>query len=461
MSLKPISMTSLIEIGPELVWLQPSKGTKATAFFRTATGAVQTRQITDLELEFLECADGSKSKSEIGIDLGITAEQFDEVFQGIVRWAPKALGVRNSDADAAQKRHNSIAAAVELRDIWAAMSAKKDDNDQFHKTGIDDAPRQFDTIETTISHCYREPTKALQNRTYGEAFCDWLLKQDWLKPHAKIMEVGCGLGYFANAVLTALSQHRPEIYGTITYTMFDLSPDLAKSQRQTCNAHLDKIRFLHGNIETFEFGDERFDTIISNEVIADLSVETFDSAEVQTHKPTSEAARLALAYDLELPATIKGPNARAVLNVGAIHFVETIARCLSENGKAILTEYGTLDGSPKAVHFINHQEFTVQFSHLVQVAQQNDLQTDLQKLGDMLDFDRNYAPLDIASFHILSDAVLPYLDKPPLPNIAYSYEMLKAELGSDLDRIRNLMFRPLSHPQSFTPFRFYALTLER
>ena len=461
MNTAPVELSSLIEVRPEVVWLHPEDGDQAYAFYRAPDGTCKSQAISALDVRFLECLDGSRSKSDILAKLDISADHFDEIFARFVSFAPKSFGVRSGDPALALKRHKSISAAVELRDIWAAMSAGQDENEGFHKTGLDDAQTQFDSVETTLSHSYRVPTTALSNQSYGAAFCDWLLQHGWIKPHAKLMEVGCGIGYFAEAVLTALSQKRPDLYDTISYTMFDLSPELASAQRQTCAAHLGKIRAVHGNIETYDFGDEQFDLVISNEVIADLSVARFSVAEVHANTPSTEAARLALKYDLALPQSVKGAHASALLNLGAIRFVESLAQCLSPEGNAILTEYGTLDRSPRAVHFLNHLEFSVQFEHLNAIAQQIGFQTKLQTLGDMLNFDESYSPLDTASFHILSGAVLPFLQKPALPHLAYSHAMLEEAIGPDIHHVKNLVFRPLTDSRAFTPFRFFALALQK
>ncbi|MGH1579284.1 SAM-dependent methyltransferase [Planktotalea sp.] len=455
------SASALIDIAPDLVWLRTDDTGAQTAVFHSASGAIKTRTLSDIEHRLLECIDGSRSKTDIAHMLGMSLAQCDDIFRDLITWAPDAISLRMADPKMAAKRDKTIAAAIELRDIWAAMNATKDDNDTFHKTGISAAHEQFDSVETTISHAYRAPSDALKNRTYGEAFCDWLLEQGWITPNARIIEVGCGLGYFAEALLTTLSQRRRDLYDTISLTLFDLSPDLAESQKTVCAEHLGKIRFLHGNIETYDFAHEKFDLVISNEVIADLSVAPINVADVHNNKATSDATGLAIKYDLDLPKSITGPNQTSVINFGAIRFLETLGKCLSETGKAILTEYGTLDRVPKAVHLQNHLEFLVQFGHLKTVSDKLGFQTNIQTLGEMLDFDKAFQPLDTPSFHVLSKGVLPLLDCAPIPHLAYSREALESLIGPRINQVSNLRFLPLSDPHAFTPFRFFALSLER
>ncbi len=447
----PIADASLVSLTDAVLWMYPVSGGTAMAVHKNGEGdgAVASRVLDALELGFLECLDGTMSKAEISDHLGISRDRFDALVRDFVAWAPGTIELKNTKPGVSEQRHKSLAAVAELQDIWAAMSAARGDNAEFHANGIQTPHQQFDAVETTISHMYRTPSAALQNRTYGEAFCDWLLGKGWLAPQMNVIEVGCGLGYFANALLDTLARKRPDIYETITLTLFDLSPSLANAQRETCAAHLGKIRFVHGDIETHDFKGAKFDLAISNEVIADLSVATISKAD------------LATKYGLQADPAITGPEDTTVVNEGAIAFVRTLGRCLSERGKAIVTEYGTLDGVPKAVRFRNHLEFTVNFSHLRSVAERIGFRTGLGTMGDILGFDARSAPLGEASFQTLSEGIMPLLGREPLPRLAYTRDQLQSLIGPDLDRIANLRFLPLTDPKAFSPFRFFALSLER
>lgn len=450
-----ISPDSLIEIGPELLWLAGPQRHGATAVFANADTEARKRTLTADELALLCAIDGTRCKAQIAQSLDLTSAQFDALFMPLARFAPGALGWRNPDPVAASQRHRSHSAAAELRDIWAAMTAAQEANAAFHSTDITAPDLQFDAVETTISHMFRAPTEALQGKTYAESFGQWLLNAGWLTPEMKIIEFGCGLGYFAAGFLDTLSRERPDLYATVSLTLFDLSPQLAEAQKANCARHLDKITFLHGNMETYDFGAKRYDLAISNEVIADLSVEAFEPGE------TTTAAELAKHYDLELAQVQLGGQRRSVLNTGAIRFIETLGACLTSRGRAIITEYGTLDGIPKGVKFRNHYEYTVQFSHLSAAARKIGFHAGLENLGELLGFDPHSEVLDARSYSALNDGIAPLLGLPPLPKLAYSRSRLRDLLGPKCDHVGNLQFHALSDPAAFSPFRFFALTLAR
>ena len=85
-------------------------------------------------------------------------------------------------------RYHSVAARMFGQ--WKAAHEAVTDNVLYHSHDIADAMKQFDDIETTLSHIFRKPHKALGNRAYGEAFADKLVEMDLLPPGACILEIG-------------------------------------------------------------------------------------------------------------------------------------------------------------------------------------------------------------------------------------------------------------------------------
>src|SRR5207248_1453959 len=96
-------------------------------------------------------------------------------------------------------------------------------NDAYHAGRIADAARQFDDVETTVSHAYAAPHPALGGRSYGEAFFDVCLERGLISERPRVLEIGGGTGRFARAFLDRFAARRPDAYRSSSYALFDLS----------------------------------------------------------------------------------------------------------------------------------------------------------------------------------------------------------------------------------------------
>ncbi|MBQ0770544.1 MAG: hypothetical protein KBT59_01775, partial [Sphingomonadales bacterium] len=170
---------------------------------------------------------------------------------------------------------------------------------------------------------------------------------------------------------------------------------------------------------------------------------------------------IAQDYQLDCVPIAQGNQRLAVINFGAIKMLQNVDKCLNENGYAVVTEYGSLDQSPKAVRFSNHDEYTVHFGQLEQVAQQLGIYHNRGTMGDVIGFNSNCETIRMESLRTLCDCLLPYLGRQSLPVLAYTPVSLKDALGELMDRIGNLQFLRLDDPASFSPFRFELLSLSR
>jgi 2-polyprenyl-3-methyl-5-hydroxy-6-metoxy-1,4-benzoquinol methylase len=401
------------------------------------------------------------SKIVLAKESGLSLAELDCIVSRLREWDAAALICQNGNISVAEDAHRRAIEIARLRDIFAAMQSAADTNATFHSLHLSDAEQQFDAVETTISHAYREPHAALNGKTYGMAFCDWLVDSGRLRPGCRLLEIGCGLGYFAKAILDRLASAHPDIYCSLSYTMFDLSPELQAAQQRNCASHGDRLRFLTQNIETHDFGAERYDLILSNEVVADLSVGTATIANIAADRPQTESEALACAYQLDCVPIKVGSQKKAVINVGAIKMLQNAAKAMAPSAHAVITEYGTNGQSPKAVTFANHNEFTVDFGHLVRVGHALGLRADRETMGDLLGFDAQSETISMTSLQTLNRALLPYCGKAVLPTLAYTPATLRDVLGTMLAQIGNIRFLPLNHPNSFSPYRFEVLTLSR
>jgi|GEM_PF-1981585 len=450
---------ALFILNPAVIWLRDEDG--SLGFYQTASHSAPVRRFTKFETEILQYLSTGAARTEIQNRLDVAPSDLANFLEGLNKWGEGALRWQNSETSRALADHVRSIETARLRDIAMAMAATADENDAFHRTQLTDPQRQFDQIETTISHMFREPHTALDNRSYGQAFCDWLVASGQLKSPCKIVEIGCGLGYFANAILDRLQGEYPGIYDGLSYTLFDLSPELQVAQKSNCSRHARITQFVSGNIESYDFRDQRFDLALSNEVIADLSVATISPDNIESGSPQSEAEILAQDFQLQSVPIAQGGERMAVINFGAIKMLQNLDKFLDDNGHAVVTEYGSHGQSPKAVRFSNHDEYTIDFRQLERVAQQLGFQHNRRTMGEVIGFDSDCETIRLESLRTLCDCLLPHLGCEPLLVLAYTPASLKDALGELTDSIGNLQFLRLNDPTSFSPFRFELLSLSR
>jgi len=448
---------AIMRLNPAILWLYGEDG--STGFYYHPDHAIPARNFTIQQTAIMERLANAATQQEILADINVSAAELADFLNDLTSWITDAIAWQDAEIPDAQARHRRHMEATRLRDIWTAMQAQRGENLKFHQTQLNDSNRQFDDVETTISHIFRNGHEALQGRSYGEAFCDWLLDNGHIGVGTQVMEVGCGLGYFADAILNRIAEKRPDIYKSLRYTLFDLSSTLQETQKRNMAAHATKVEFLQGDIETYDFGGRSFDLVISNEVIADLPVAEVCLENIQRAAPQTDAEKTVCKYDLDCAAVTKGSAKKALINIGAIRMVENLHDLLSERGCAVITEYGSLEASPKAVKFANHNEFTIHFGHLHEVSRHIGFTADIMNMGECIGFDANSATIRMEALRTLTHCLLPHLQKNKLPILAYTASSLKAALGEIDRKVGNVQFLPLNHPESLSPFRFKLLLL--
>src|SRR5690606_13720330 len=134
----------------------------------------------------------------------------------------------------------------------------------YHREAIGEADAQFDHQETTLSHLLRVPHPAIKARTYGQALADELLARDRIpEGRVRVLEIGGGLGYVAKDVIARLRRAGREV----AYTIVELSPVLAKAQRERVGTD---ATWIEGDVLSASLPDASFDLILSNEMVGDL-----------------------------------------------------------------------------------------------------------------------------------------------------------------------------------------------
>ena len=305
---------------------------------------------------------------------------------------------------------------------------------EYHLKGIKDAAVQFEQKESTLSHLYRVKHPALGNKSYGEALFSKIRKN--IKDGARILEIGAGLGYFSKDFLLCIKREKI----SAGYFICDLSPELIRSQREIHKKSDVKAFYVLADAERMPFKENSFDIIISNEVIADFSTPLFKNYD----EARKELDKHGIAITKEIESMIKArKNFR--LNLGAMILIKEVSNLLKENGVALISEYGYEYELPRRAEHLDHEEYTITFSHLLSVARAFGISAMLANAFDFLNFDNNVEILSSDSFK----ALFRILEKNNvyLPNIAYTRLLLLNQLKGEevkLKNIKNLRFVKIS-----------------
>jgi SAM-dependent methyltransferase len=306
----------------------------------------------------------------------------------------------------------------------------------YYRNDVTDAPAQFDHQETTLSHLLRVPHPALAGRTYGEALIDALQRRNLLptskEQPVRVAEIGAGLGYVAEAVMSKLGS----LGYRVDYTIVELSKALADAQAARIGA---AARWILGDVLATELPAASFDLIVCNEMIGDLPAEQHvradlglaeDSGTVDKDKLRlfGKGAELAADWDVNFD---DAPEP-LYLMTGAFELVEKISRWLAPGGCAVVTEFGEYSQWPKLSTHLDHPELSIHFGHLAQAAKAAGLETKLEFVIDLLDFDRDAKGLATTRSHFRALAAMCDSNGVALPKIGYTPELLDAALQPKL-----------------------------
>lgn len=226
----------------------------------------------------------------------------------------------------------------------------------YHQDAITDGSTHFDDRETTIAHSYAEPHPALHGERYGARLARVLGD---VTPDMVLAEVGCGTGELARDLSSVVSA---------VYVRVDLSPELLRHQATVCSA----THGVMGDATALPFADGSIDRLISNEILADLAAVPPEALGVAERLDTYGIAAWQHLY-----------------NLGSWRFLEEIARVLTPNGRAWVSEFGTVDAPPQETTHLDHPEVSITFAHLEAVARGVGLVATLKPLHEWLEVDRS------------------------------------------------------------------------
>jgi 2-polyprenyl-3-methyl-5-hydroxy-6-metoxy-1,4-benzoquinol methylase len=328
---------------------------------------------------------------------------------------------------------------------------------EFHLSGIEDASWEFDLIETTVNHAFRFPSEALGGCDYGSRFCLSTLCPEvvpglHLSDRLEVLEVGGGTGTFARSFI---KQAATALQGKdLNYHILDLSPTLIQNQRKLLSEILPASRHFQQDATQFDIPGQKFDLIISNEVIADFPIASVERCSAGAgddygKKWSGGGSYYLEKYDLQT----EGAPDSFLVNSGTFQFIERCWKHLSPGGTLILSEYGGAQIYPVQSFNLNHEEFSIHFGHLMACGQKVGFSCRLLTLKEFLSLDDEVLALNGREEHILC-----------LNHILRKYEMslpyavvLKTEFIERFQRIieqielTGFSFSPLNNGYHFGP----------
>ncbi|MEZ4401109.1 MAG: class I SAM-dependent methyltransferase [Kofleriaceae bacterium] len=301
--------------------------------------------------------------------------------------------------------------------------------------GVGDADQQFDHTETTLSHLLRVPHPALGGRTYGGALVAWLASSGRLPARAiRVLEIGGGLGYVAQAVCAALIEHGLEV----RYTIQEMSPRLAEAQRARCAGLPVEIKV--GDVLAADHPADGYDLILSNEMVGDLPAVQLARADVGLAADGGEVDPVKLAalgrpgeLVTELGIHLDDAPDPFYLMTGALELMVRISTWLAPDGVALVTEFGERVMWPKLSTHLDHPELSTHFGHLQQAALTKGLTATIEFVMDLIDLDRTLEGLATTRSHFRALQAVVTDAGGTLPKLGYTRALLDQQLDGKLD----------------------------
>lgn len=334
----------------------------------------------------------------------------------------------------------------------------------YHKLEITSADDQFERRETTLSHAFRVPHVALENRTYGGQLARVLADRDAIQDDGTrapmlLVEIGGGTGFFARGFLDGLALRAPRVYNRSRYVICDLAPALRASQRERTSPHKERVRIVGGDAEALPLFDKSVDLLIANEMIADLPV-------LPVRRDELERGEGGVGADLVRRYEIPVDDAPGLFHVnsGAIRLLEECARVLKPGGAAFLSEFGSYTNYPDQSTHLDHPEYSIHFGHLRAVAAKLGLEVGLEELPVMLKLDGRVKVIQTTQSFF--DTLRAFLASQGvrLEKIAYTEEMFADLLAGkvEVDRLDGVKFTPCGQRVlGLKPPEFKALLLRK
>jgi SAM-dependent methyltransferase len=283
----------------------------------------------------------------------------------------------------------------------------------YHQT-IADAERQFEEIETTLSHLFRAPHRSLGGQTFGQRLAHGLIAGGVAATGARVVEVGGGLGWVGRELSQTLAPR--------SYLVVDRSPELARAQRRR------GLTSVVGDAAALPIADGAVDLLISNEMAGDLGTD-------------------------------------GGKNVGALALVDEIARVLAPGGLAYVSEFGHPTAAPTRSDHLDHDEYSIRFDDLKERAIARGLGAEVVALPSLIGLDGSALALVTTRASFAALRALFRAHGGDLEKRAWLIDELAAHaraIGLDLATVHGVASAPIGErTMGLVPNEFWALIAKK
>lgn len=311
-----------------------------------------------------------------------------------------------------------------LTDIDAREYYEREDFDPFDN---------FNRIEITLSHIFREPSQALGMRTFSEAMLSWMEQKGLIIE--EVVEIGAGLGHIALNLMRALRDRNKPVRN---YQIVDVSRRLMDEARALLAEDDDlPVIFHRQDARELPFQDSSVEALVlCVGVLADLHSILMDGRIGQPVRPVEHpnASTYAILLELQGEQVEQASQENFYLSIGAFDFLVELARVMKKGSCAIIGEYRWTQRNA-VTDFGTHQECPVRFEHLRIIAEHYGFEVQEFDVAEVLglDLDTKFLSMDFFTQKELFDFAMPQLDLLrrsgyQLPVKAYTRPELETEL---------------------------------
>ena len=348
---------------------------------------------------------------------------------------------------------------LKIREGWSANAEFEGENhlSEFHTHEISSAEGHFETIETTVSHLFREPTEALGGLTYGRLLGKNLKKLGWWDRRSQvILEVGGGLGYVARELAAGLAADDRQ--GGL-YVFVDITRPFLQSQLTLAREAGWEATGAQANAEALPLKNASIDLIIDNENLADMTPVNLTRQELTSGIGATSLHQEALDWIRKLHLAFEDVPSEFIFNLGPLRFLHEVWRVLKPGGRAVLIEFGIEHGFSAPVRLPGHTEYEVQFSHLREAARRLGFQEKYGTLPQFLNIKPDTRVLCTGAAYAIRRFC--EAEGKSFAVRAYTESELNGALGEMQPRLVGHHYHDISDPAWFGLWDFKVLLLEK
>ena len=376
----------------------------------------------------------------------LNVSDFPSVIQNLQR--KKMVALYKKKQSYKRKIENSEVKNQLLAEFIAAKKFKKSNLGDFHRS-IKHAEGHFELYETTVAYLLRNSHLLLEGKNYGQALVKGILPFLREVNKLSILEIGGGLGLVAKDIGNYFGSKKVAryVFGDLTFPFLKRQLLVLRKKRIQSSGVLLQAPYLC-------FKEGSFDLAVANEMIADLSPLRLNKIDILKGKVKTEGERQALYFIRKYKLQINNAPVYFLFNLEGLKLLLQLHKILKKGGVAFISEYGLRDSYPVASFCGGHTEYSINFSHFIEVAKKIYSRVEFMKLGRFLGCKRVPKIIKRTSLYNLKRLLL--FKNKPFPLFAYTPK----DLEPYKNEVINLKYCSPYSPESILALdNFYCIIL--